>query len=123
LSDLRSHRDLIVWQKALDLSVLVYEAAAVLPPKEQFGLWSQLTRAASSIPMNIAEGRGRQGSREFANFLSIARGSLAELDTAVEICVRLGYFNRTDLVALDSLADEVGRMLTTLARRLRNPSS
>lgn len=115
----RSHRDLVVWQKAVDLSVLVYEAARQLPPEERFGLWSQLTRAAASVPMNIAEGRGRQGPREFANFLSIARGSLAELDTALEICVRLGYFARHDMAAIEALADEVGRMLTTLALRLR----
>jgi four helix bundle protein len=123
LSDLRSHRDLLVWQKAVDLSVLVYKAAETLPAKEQFGLWSQLTRAGSSVPMNIAEGRGRQGSREFANFLSIARGSLAELDTALEICVRLGYLKRDGLATVDSLADEVGRMLTTLAKRLRDPNA
>lgn len=95
----------------------------MLPPEERFGLWSQLTRAASSVPMNIAEGRGRQGTREFANFLSIARGSLAELDTAMEICVRLGYLTRTDLATIDQLADEVGRMLTTLAKRLRDPNA
>jgi four helix bundle protein len=73
--------------------------------------------------MNIAEGRGRQGSREFANFVSIARGSLAELDTAIEICVRLGYLNREDTSAMDALADEVGRMLTTLSGRLRNTTA
>ena len=119
----RSHRDLVVWQKAVDLSVLVYEAARRLPPEERFGLWSQLTRAAASVPMNIAKGRGRQGRREFANFVSIARGSLAELDTAIEICVRLGYLNREDTSAMDALADEVGRMLTTLSGRLRNTTA
>jgi len=119
----RSHRDLVVWQKAVDLSVLVYEAGRRLPPEERFGLWSQLTRAAASVPMNIAEGRGRQGTREFANFVSIARGSLAELDTAIVICARLGYITPEDVSAIEALADEVGRMLTTLSGRLRNTTA
>ena len=121
MSDIRSHRDLVAWQKAVDLAVLVYRVCERLPERERFGLWSQATRAAASIPMNIAEGRGRQGSREFANFLSIARGSLAELDTSLELCVRLGYLERTVLADVDTLADEVGKMLTTLLRRLREP--
>jgi four helix bundle protein len=120
MPDIRSHRDLVVWQKAMDLATLVYRAADSLPSREQFGLWSQVTRAATSIPLNIAEGRGRQGNREFANHLSIARGSLAELDTALQLCVRLGYFQRERLAPVESLADEVGRMLTTLSRRLRD---
>ncbi len=120
MTDIRSHRDLTVWQKAVDLSVLVYRVADCLPSKEQYGLWSQVTRAATSVPFNIAEGRGRQGTREFANFLSIARGSLAELDTALELCVRLEYIQRSHLREIDSLADEVGRMLTTLIQRLRD---
>ena len=105
----------------MELATLVYRVAEKLPERERFGLWSQLTRAASSIPLNIAEGRGRQGSREFANHLSIARGSLAELDTILELTVRLGYLQESDLTAIAQLADEVGRMLTTLIKRLRSP--
>lgn len=120
MSDIRSHRDLVVWQKAVELAVLIYKAAESLPPKERFGLWSQMTRAASSVPMNIAEGCGRQGAREFANFLSMARGSLAELDTILEVAVRLNYFSRDGLTEIEALADEVGRMLTTLLKRLRD---
>lgn len=119
----RSYRELVAGQKAMDLAEATYRLASQLPERERFGLWSQLTRAAASVPMNIAEGRGRQRSREFANFVSIARVSLAELDTAIEMCVRLGYLNREDTSAMDALADEVGRMLTTLSGRLRNTTA
>jgi four helix bundle protein len=118
MTEPRSHRDLVVWQKATDLAVLVYEVARGLRPDERYGLWSQVTRAASSIPMNIAEGHGRQGPREFANFLSIARGSLAELDTGLEICARLHYVDRSDLAPALALAIEVGKMITALRKRL-----
>ncbi len=116
----KSHRDLIVWQKAMTLAVAVYRLADAFPRSEQFGLTSQVTRAAVSIPANIAEGRGRTGLREFANFLSIARGSLAELDTLLDFAVRLGYLTEADLVEPMSLIDEVGRMLTTMGKRLRS---
>lgn len=120
MGDIRSHRDLLVWQKAVDLAVIVYRVAEALPAAERFGLWSQMTRSATSVSFNIAEGRGRQGSREFANFLSIARGSLAELDTAIEIAVRLNYLNREEVAQIDATASEVGRMLTTLLKRMRD---
>ena len=70
----RSFRELIAWHKAMDLAEATYRLAAQLPERERFGLWSQITRAAASTPANIAEGHGRQGRREFASFLSIARG-------------------------------------------------
>lgn len=118
----KSHRDLIVWQKAMTLAVAVYWLADAFPRSEQFGLTSQVTRAAVSIPANIAEGRGRTGLREYANFLSIARGSLAELDTLLDLGVQLGYITKADLVEPMSLIDEVGRMLTTMGKRLRSAS-
>ncbi len=68
MNEIRSHRDLIVWQKSVELAVMVYRVADRLNAKERFGLWSQVTRAAASVPLNIAEGRGRRGSREFGNF-------------------------------------------------------
>lgn len=100
---------------------MVYRVADTLSANERFGLWSQVTRAATSVPLNIAEGRGRRGPREFGNFLSIARGSLAELDTALELCVRLGYIPRAELAEIEALADEVGRMLTTLLTAFAMP--
>ncbi len=109
----QSHRDLIVWQRGMELVVAVYTLARQLPTVEQFGLSSQLTRAAVSIPANIAEGRGCHGTREYANFCSIARGSLKELETLLEIGAT---------TPAKGLADEVGRMLTTLIQRLREPT-
>lgn len=79
---------------------------------------SQTTRAAASVPANSEEGHGRQGPRKFANSLSIARGSLAELDTFLELGGRLGYFDAPQLAPANSLADEVGKVITALRRRL-----
>ena len=115
----RSFEDLVVWQKAMLLAVRTYQLAESFPAREQYGLWSQLTRAAASIPANIAEGHGREGRREFANFVSIARGSLAEALTFVELGARLGYVADPDSQEVRALADEVGRMLTALNRSLR----
>lgn len=118
----RSFRELIAWQKAMDLTEATYRLAARLPERERFGLWSQLTRAAASIPANIAEGHGRQGSREFANFVSIARGSLAELETFVLLAERLGYATPEETAPLKDLASEVGRLTTRLHQSLRSSS-
>ncbi len=106
----------------MDLVVAVYALARRLPPSEQYGLTSQLTRAAVSVPANIAEGHGRLGKREYANFCSVARGSLKELETLIEIGERVGYFESGATTPAKGLADEVGRMLTTLIQRLREPT-
>jgi four helix bundle protein len=118
----RSFRELIAWQKAMDLAEATYRLAGQLPERERYGLWSQLTRAAASVPANIAEGHGRQGTREFANFVSIARGSLAELETFVLLAERLGYATPEETATLKSLADEVGRLTTRLHQSLRSNS-
>jgi len=104
------------------LTVEVYRLARRLPASERFGLFSQVTRAAVSIPANIAEGHGRAGVREYASFVSVARGSLAELETLLELAVDIGYFGAEDTVGASSLASEVGRMLTTLLKRLHPQS-
>ncbi len=88
-----SYRELDVWQKAMDLVVACYEASGDFPNYEIYGLTSQLRRAAVSVPANIAEGRGRQHTAEFIQHLSIATGSLAELETHIEIAQRLGYID------------------------------
>jgi four helix bundle protein len=113
-----SHRELIVWQKAMDLIDRTYELVARLPAGERFGLASQMTRAAVSIPANIAEGHARVGRREFAHFVSIARASLAELETLVEVAIRRGYFSAQGAQEFFTLAGEVGKMLTVLGQRL-----
>ena len=113
-----NHKDLIVWQKSMDLVVEVYNITKLLPKFETYGLSDQMRRAAVSIPSNIAEGKGRNSSREFVRFLKISRGSYSELDTQLQICLRLGYVNESDLKNVFNLADEVGKMLSGMIRKM-----
>ena len=115
---LKTYRDLTVWQKAMDLVVAVYELSRRLPAEERFGLMSQMQRASVSVPANIAEGYGRIHRGEYVHHLSIARGSLAELETHVAIAVRLEYVAREDAVEVWNLAQEVGKMLSSLIQSL-----
>lgn len=89
----RKHHNLHVWQVAMDLVQDIYKITAQFPQEEMYGLTSQMRRSAVSIPSNIAEGAARTGSKEFLHFLSIARGSLSELETQLQISKRLGYCN------------------------------
>jgi four helix bundle protein len=116
---LRSYRDLKVWQKAMDLVVEVYRVSRTFPEDEQYGLTSQARRAAVSIPTNLAEGHGRFYRRDFVRHLSFANGSLTELETAIELGLRLRYITTGTAVELQQHSSEVGRMLAGLARRLR----
>jgi len=93
---IRSFKDLIVWQRSMDLAVTIYRIRQKLPASEQFGLTSQLRRAAVSIPSNIAEGYGRQSTGNYRQFPSINRGSLMEIETQIEICGRLKYLAQLD---------------------------
>ena len=113
------HRDLIVWQKAMNLAVTVYRATASFPRAEAFGITAQLRKAAVSVPSNLAEGSARRTSADFLSFLHIARGSQAELDTQLRLAVALGYL--PDHAAKDLLAqsDEVGRLLTAVIHGVR----
>lgn len=120
---IRSHRDLVVWQKAMDLVVTVYRATESFPKAETYGLTSQIRRAVTSIPANIAEGQGRRLTKEFVYFLANARGSLWELDTHLESATRLGFLNSDTHQELQSQLDEVGRMLNGLMRSVSNSSS
>lgn len=113
-----SHRDLLVWQKSMDLMVEVYRIAHQLPDIEKFALASQIRRAASSIPANIAEGKARGTTKSFLNFLSIADGSLAELDTHLEAAVRLKYLSRDMQAPLIDRMEEIGRMIHGLKKSL-----
>lgn len=114
----KQYKELIVWQKAMDLVVVVYRLVKSLPRTEDYALSSQMRRAVVSIPSNIAEGQARNSTKEFANFLSIAKGSNAELETQIELGVRLGYFRPEEVEVPLSLAEEVGRMLTSLITKL-----
>jgi four helix bundle protein len=117
----RNYQDLIAWQKAMDLVEDIYKATKQLPSEELYGLTSQLRRAVVSIPSNIAEGQGRTSKREFQQFLSIAHGSLREVETQLIISRRLGYFTSEEVEQLLDSAGEVGRLIqglnNSLARR------
>ena len=114
------YRDLIVWQKAMDLVVEIYRLSQTLPATEKFGLASQMQRAAVSIPSNIAEGHARKSSGAFINHLSIAAGSLAELETQIMLAERLNLCPKELSQSLLACADEIGRMLTGLKTSLTN---
>ena len=120
---IRSHRDLIVWQKAMDLVVATYRATETFPKAETYGLTSQNRRAVTSIPANISEGQGRRLPKEFVYFLANARGSLWELDTHLESTTRVGFLNPETHQELQLQLDEVGRMLNGLMRSVGNSTS
>ena len=113
-----SYRKLTVWSKGMELVVLAYRIAVTLPVQERFVMVTQITRAAVSIPASIAEGTGRRGKREFAYFLSVARGSARELDVLLEITERLGYAPAEATRLARFLAEEVSRMLTSMLGKL-----
>jgi four helix bundle protein len=115
---LKTYRDLEVWQKAMDLTVLVYKLAADFPAQERYGLASQIQRAAASIPANIAEGYGRSHRGEYLQFLSIARGSLTEVETYLTLAVRLEFVPRERVLDIWTLAQDVGKMLNRLIASL-----
>lgn len=120
---LKSYRDLIVWNKAINLVVIAYKATAGFPKSETYGLISQVRRAATSIPANIAEGYGRGSRKEYLQFLSIAQGSLKELETHLIVSERLSYLTAAQTKRLLSDTDELGRMLGSLIRKLKGASS
>jgi four helix bundle protein len=115
---IKSHRDLIVWRKSMDLVVLVYKATEGFPRHEVYGLTSQIRRAASSVPANIAEGQGRRSKAEFTQFLGNARGSLLELDTHLELALRLNYLTQTQYERINLQLVEVSKILNGLLRSL-----
>ena len=121
---IKSYRDLLVWQKAIDLVVEAYRATASFPKSETYGLTSQIRRAASSIPANIAEGYGRGSRKEYVQFLTVAQGSLKELETHFIVAEKLSYLTATQASKILSETDELGRMLGSLIRKLKlSPSS
>ena len=113
-----SYRDLVVWQKAMALVSAVYKLTSTFPDSERFGLTSQIQRAVVSIPSNIAEGQGRLATKEFRQFLGVARGSLKELETQLLISIDLSYASEGEVDICLTLADEVGRMLNALIKAL-----
>jgi four helix bundle protein len=117
------YSELVVWQKAMDLVTDIYRVTATFPSEERFGLLSQARRAAVSIPSNIAEGHGRKATGAYVNHLSIAYGSLVELETQIQIAVRLNFVNLDESSRLLSKTDEIGKMLTGLRKSLTEKST
>lgn len=119
---IHSYKDLIVWQRAIESVVAVYELTEKFPREEIYGLTSQMRRAAVSIPSNIAEGRFRGTKKDFMQFLRISYGSGAELETQIEIAKRLKKTKDFDYTKVDSLLGEVMKMLNTMIRNF-NPNN
>ena len=117
---LNSYKDLIVWQKSMDLVVRIYALTESFPKEEIYGLTSQMRRAAISIPSNIAEGRRRGSRKDYRQFLIIAYGSGAELETQIEIAKRLPFGQNLNYNQVDSLLSEVMRMLNKMTYELNS---
>jgi four helix bundle protein len=114
----QSVQRLKVWQKSMDLVEISYRLSSRLPPDERFGLTSQIRRASTSIPANIAEGFGRWNARDFARFAAIASGSLRELETHLIIVQRLGYLDKASVESALRLTDDLSKMLYRMRRRV-----
>jgi len=115
---IQSYKDLVAWQKAMELAEAVYRCVGTLPKEEIYGLASQMRRAVVSVAANIAEGRGRNSLGESRQFLGIARGSLAELETEISIAERVGYLNEAVTKELQMRCAETGRVLNGLHKSL-----
>ena len=115
----RGYQELIAWQKAMDLVAAVYGVSADLPTDERFGLTSQIGRAAVSIPSNIAEGHARSSTKDFARFVDIALGSVAEVETQLMLTVRLNFISASAVDPVLTLAGEVGRIAHGLHKSLQ----
>ena len=114
-----SYKDLIVWQKAIELGKLIYQLTKTFPSEEKFGLVAQMRRAVVSIPSNIAEGYGRAGRREYLQFLSVVQGSLKELETQTILAQKLAYVTSSQAERVLSESEVVGKMLGSLIRSLK----
>ena len=119
MGEIRSFRDLIVWQKSVALVTEIYRQTMSFPKDETYGLVSQMRRCAVSIPSNIAEGYGRRSTGDYVRFLQIAIGSVYELQTQLEICRNLGFLGTEGITKLDADLGEVEHMLASLASKIR----
>ena len=110
----KSYKELIVWQKSMALTKEIYVLTEKLPKSELYGLFSQLRRAAVSVPSNIAEGHGRRTTKDFSHFLSVANGSCMEIETQLLLCVQLNMLKEEDISPVLAELNEISRMLTSL---------
>ena len=120
MSEIKTHKDLIVWKKSVVFVTEIYKFTSSLPDNEKFGIISQLRRAAVSIPTNIAEGAARHSTKEFIQFIYISLGSVSEIDTLLLIVGNLKYADVSELSKLNFQADEIKKMLTALIKSLKN---
>jgi four helix bundle protein len=118
----KPHKKLDVWQASMRVAKMVYDLTSSFPSEEKFGLAQQMRRAAVSIPSNISEGAARQGKKEFKNFLSMAQGSLSELDTQLELAYILGFVGEEKLNGISVILIRIDKMLTALIRSLKEKS-
>lgn len=116
---IKDFKDLIVWQKAMELVAEVYLLVKILPKEELYSLSDQIRRSAISIPSNIAEGQGRNSVKEFIHFLAIAKGSKAALETQLLLCVKIKYLNNNEIENAINLIQEIGKMLNALQNSLK----
>ena len=121
--NIKSYRDLLVWQKSMDLAVDIHPCALAFPKAEMFGLTSQMNRSATSVPSNIAEGHGRRTTGDYIHFLTISRGSLNELETQLTLAMRHGYISEAIHDRFLDRAAEVGRLLNGLLDALERRRS
>ena len=113
-------KELLVWQRAMDMVEEIYKISSLLPKEETFSLISQIRRAAVSVPSNIAEGNSRNSTKEYINFLGIARGSNSEVYTQLLICKKLGYLSEEQIKKAIALSEEIGKMLNAMIIKLSN---
>lgn len=118
--EIKSYKDLIVWQKAMDLVVMIYKITESFPNEEKFGLTIQVRRCSVSIPSNIAEGQGRGTRKDYAQFLRVALGSANELQTQIEIAKRLNFLKVADYNIIESLIIEIIKILKAIIGKLNN---
>lgn len=118
MTEFKSYKDLIVWQKAMLLAVEVYELTKRFPDSERFGLIQQIRRASVSIPSNIAEGWGRNSTGSFIQFLRISTGSICETETQISLAEMLGYLKKEEMIKANGLLLEVSKMLKALIDKL-----
>ena len=119
MSEIKTYRDLLIWQKSMALVSEVYKLTKSFPNEEMFGLSAQLRKASVSVPSNIAEGYGRNSTKDYVRFLHIAIGSLYEIQTQIEIAFELKYLPSEDFTRLDKLMKEIERMISSLLRKLK----
>jgi four helix bundle protein len=116
--EIKSHRDLIVWQRSMQLVKCIYDLTSSFPREELYGLTSQLRRASVSIAANISEGHGRGTRRDYAHFVTMAMGSASEVETLLDVCVMVGIIEKKKAGRCSALLDETGRMLRALRGKL-----